>query len=192
MTAAPPASPTTSTAARSSATPTSPARSAAGTLRSCGTVTPSTGAQRGLLDVRLSGPAHVVTGQVFHTAITVYLRPHTGRTSVTLSTGGPVLPLIAQGRRIVGQYERAVAGVGLIGTVTARHPYRFAGEFGAMSILVRGCPTTPVDPMDPDSSRTLLPPGRYTVYAWIEDDIGGNGYLRSDPFTLTVDPRPSR
>lgn len=182
----PAASPITAKAA------TAPTLSAARTLPSCGTVTGSTGAQRGLLDVRIGGPAHLVTGQVFHTTVTVFLRPHTGHTSVTLMTGGPVLPVIAQGTRIVGAYEGGVAGVGLFGTITARHPYRFVGEFGAASILLRGCPPNPVDSMHPDRGRKLLPPGRYTLYVWIEDDIGRNGHLRSDPFTLTVEPRPSR
>lgn len=181
-----PLAPVTPVSRSSAAIDLSAARSPAPVLRSCGSVAASTGVHRRLLEVRLNGPTHVVTGQVFHGGITVYRRPHTGHRAVTLTTAAPALPVIASGTRIVGQYVGLVPQVRLVGSVAPRHPYRFPGKSRAASVLLRGCPTH-VTLSHPDRSRRLLPPGRYTLYVSILDQ---GGYLRSDPFTLTVKPRP--
>ena len=163
---------------------------AAKSLRTCGTITPSTGIHRRLLTVKLAGPARLVTGRMFKGSITVYLRPRAARSSVRLMSGAPVLPVIARGNQIVGQYEGGVGGVGIEGTVTKKHPFRFPGPYGRADVLLRGCPKH-VDPRYPDRSRKLLPPGHYTLYAYIEDDGGKNGYLLSQPFPIVVLPRPA-
>lgn len=172
----------------STATTAASASAAAAGLRTCGKVTGSTGVQRKLLAVHLSGPTVLVTGQTFYGTVTVSLRPHSGRRSVTLMSGAPVLPVIARGTSIVGQYVGLVGGVGVGGVIGPHHPFRFRGP---SSVLLRGCPAK-VDPAHPDRTRKLLPPGRYTLYAYIEDDVNGdNGSLRSQPLQITVKARPT-
>jgi len=130
----------------------------------------------------------MVTGQSFRGAVTVSLTPGTGHRPVTLVTGGPALAFIARGTAIVGQFEGFGIGVGHFGLVRAHHPYRLPESAG---VLLRGCPST-VDLSDPDRTRRLLPPGRYTLYTLIEDDgPGPNGYLLSEPHPLTVTARPA-
>lgn len=125
----------------------------------------------------------MVTGQWFHGTVTVSLTPGTGHRPVPLITGGPALAFIARGTAIVGQFEGGVVGVGHTGLISARHPYRLPESAG---VVLRGCPSAP-DFTDPDRTRKLLPPGRYTPYTYIEDDgPGPNGYLLSQPHPLTV------
>ena len=158
-----------------------------GSLETCGQVTPSTGQLRDVLQVRLAGPSELATGSVFHATVTVSLQPGTGRSSVFLSSGGPVLPVIARGTDVVGQYEGGVGGVGLSAAITASRPYRIPTE---SSVLLRGCPDRPVDTVDPDGSRKLLPPGHYTIYAYVADYSGNDaskyGVIWSQPLNITV------
>lgn len=159
-------------------------------LRTCGRVTPSTGALRDVLDVRLSGPSRLVTGSIFHGTVTVSLRPGVNRSEVTLTSGAPVLPVIARGADVVGQYEGAVGGVGIGAAVRVDRPFRFPTS---SSVLLRGCPDRPVDGMAPDRSREPLPAGSYTIYAYVDDYSGDDtskyGVLRSQPFGVTVTAR---
>lgn len=107
-----------------------------------------------------------------------------------LSSGAPILPVITQGTDVVGAYEGAVGGVGVSATVTAGRPYHFPGSDSSASVLLRGCPNLPINPTVPDTTRKLLPAGRYVIYAYV-DDMSGNdtskyGALRSQPLTMTV------
>lgn len=159
---------------------------AAPSLPTCGTVTPSTGLLRDVLQVRLSGPRALATGSVFHATVTVSLRPGVKPKQVPLTSGGPDL-VITRGTDVVGQYEGAVGGVAFGAVITAGRPFRFPEP---ASVLLRGCPHRPVDGNAPDASRKQLPPGRYTVYANV-DDLSGHGpsdygLLLSQPFDLTV------
>lgn len=173
------------------ATPTAPTsvRATATALRTCGKVTSSTGVHRKVLTVRLNGPTVMATGQTFHGTVTVSLTPGSRQRSVALTTGSPALPVIAQGTAIVGAYEGGVAGVGYSGVIRPGHPYHFPPDRYATFVLLRDCPTQ-VDPIHPDRTRKILPPGRYTLYVSIEDDgPGPNGVLLSQPHPLTITAR---
>lgn len=163
----------------------SPAKSptAAPSLATCGQLTATTGALRDVVEVRLSGPHTLPTGADFAATVTVSLRADAKQATVSLMTGAPVLPVIVRGTDIVGEYEGAVGGVGLSGTITRAHPYRFPKQ---ATVSLRGCPHRPVDPVAPDATRRPLPPGRYTVYAYIDDESSRDGEVRSEPFDLTV------
>ena len=156
-------------------------------LRTCGEVPASTGVLRDVLDVHLAGPGEVASGSEFRGTVTVSLRSGVTPRQVSLSSGAPLQVVIARGTDVVGQYEGAVAGVGVIGAVSAGQPYRFRQP---AIVLVRGCPRRPVDGAKPDDSRKLLPPGRYSVYAYIDDfsadSTSDDGVLRSQPFAITV------
>lgn len=156
-------------------------------LPTCGAVTPSTGLLRDVLQVQLSGPATLATGSQFRGAVTVSLRPGVDRRQVSLTSGAPVREVIARGTDVVGQYEGAVGRVGIPAVITPDRPFRFR-EPG--SVLLSDCPHRPVDGVDPDGSRKPLPPGHYTVYAYV-DDLSGHstsdyGVLRSQPFEITL------
>lgn len=156
-------------------------------LPTCGTVAPSTGLLRDVLQVGLSGPGTLATGSVLHATVTVSLRPGVKPNQVSLTSGAPVPLVITRGTDVVGQYEGAVAGVGIGAVITAGRPFRFPEP---ASVLLRGCPRRPVDHTAPDETRKPLPPGRYTVYAYV-DDLSGHGtsdygVLRGQPFDLTV------
>jgi len=180
---------TTAAAPRPSAgAPSASGHSAA--LKTCGRVTHSTGILRNVLQVHLSGPSRLVTGSLFNGTVTVSLRPGVKAKKVFLSSGAPILAVITQGTDVVGAYEGAVGGVGISATVTAGRPYHFPAYYGSASVLLRGCPDLPINPTAPDKSRKLLPPGRYLIYAYV-DDMSGNdtskyGALRSQPLTITV------
>lgn len=154
-------------------------------LATCGQLTPSTGVLRDVLQVHLSGPTTLPTGSDFDATVTASMRPSAHQRAASLTTGAPVPLVIARGNAIVGQYAGAVAGVGLSATITPAHPFSVPA-----SVSLRGCPHRPVDLTDPDRSRKPLPPGHYTLYAYV-DDLSGNdsakyGSLRSEPFQITV------
>ncbi len=156
-------------------------------LTTCGQLTPSTGVLRDILRIHLSGPTTLPTGSEFDVTVTASMRPGAHQPAVSFTTGAPVHLVITRGNAIVGQYEGAVGGVGLSGTVTPAHPYQLPVP---ASVSLRGCPYRPVDTTDPDRTRKPLPPGRYTVYAYV-DDLSGNdpvkyGSLRSEPFQITI------
>lgn len=180
---------TTAAAPRPSAgAPSASGHSAA--LKTCGRVTSSTGILRNVLQVHLSGPSRLVTGSLFKGTVTVSLRPGVTTKKVFLSSGAPILPVVTQGTDVVGAYEGGVAGVGISAAVTAGRPYHFPAYYSSASVLLRGCPDLPINPTAPDKSRKLLPPGRYLIYAYVDDmsgsDTSKNGVLRSQPLTLTV------
>lgn len=161
--------------------------------KTCGRVTPSTGLLRNVLQVHLSGPSRLVTGSLFKGVVTVSLRPGAKPKEVFLNSGAPILPVITRGAQVVGAYEGGVGGVGIEATVAAGRPYHFPAYYSSASVLLRACPDQPIDPVAPDRSRKLLPPGRYVIYAYV-DDMSGNdtskyGVLRSQPLTITVTGR---
>lgn len=156
-------------------------------LKTCGQVTPSTGVLGKVLQVRLSGPSRLASGSIFHGTVTVSLRPGVNRHEVNLTSGAPILPVIARGADVVGRYEGAVGGVGIGATVRVDRPFHFPTS---SSVLLRGCPDRPIDGMAPDQSRKPLPAGPYTIYAYVDDYSGNDtskyGVLRSQPFGITV------
>lgn len=149
-------------------------------LPTCGRIAASTGPLRDVLEVRLSGPHTLPVGTDFAATVTVSLRSGSRRDTAHLVTGVPVNPVIARAGNIVGAYRGAVGGVGLSATITRTRPYRFPEP---ATVSLRGCPRRGVDPDASNSTRQLLPPGKYTVYASVEDSTGN---LRSEPFDLTV------
>lgn len=163
--------------------------------KTCGRVTPSTGILRNVLQVHLSGPSRLVTGSLFKGVVTVSLRPGAKTKQVFLNSGDPILPVITRGAFVMGAYEGAGGGRGVEATVAAGRPYRFGTSFTSGSVLLRGCPDQPVDSADPDRSRKLLAPGRYVIYAYVDDLSGNNtskyGVLRSQPLAITVTGKPS-
>lgn len=168
------------------------ARAIGTALRTCGKVTASTGVHRKVLTVHLNGPTVMASGQTFHGTVTVSLTRGSTLRSVALTTGSPEPAIIARGRAIVGQWAGGVAGVGYYGVIRPGHPYEFPHDPDSTSVLLRGCAGR-VDPVNPDATRKLLPPGLYTLYVYIEDDgPGPNGYLLSQPHPLTVTARPTR
>lgn len=161
-------------------------------LPSCGRVVPSDGPQRRQLRVHLNGPNRMVAGGTFKGTVVVSLSSHAAHRTVGFLSEVPTVPVITRGGRVVGEYEGPLPGVRIRGTVSPNHPFRFPRGGLDGQVVLRGCPVQP-SKGNPSGTRALLPPGRYTLYVYIEDSVGKrSGYIRSAPFQLRVLPRRPR
>jgi hypothetical protein len=162
-------------------TTTSSATSPAPHLATCGTVPVSDGPSRAEVDATAVGPTSAKAATSLHLA--VRLRSLDGKSHV-FDTGVAAVLLLRDGK-VVGQYEGAVAAVGIETTVPATG--QAASELAA-EVQLSGCPTRPVDLASPDVTRKPLPAGEYEVVVVLPDVRAGGpfGNLVTAPIPLRV------